>query len=52
MNAMPKVVFSRTLTSVEWSNTTLLAEDPVVAIRRMKGESGPDMAYRALMLEA
>src|SRR4051794_33164598 len=28
MNARPKIVFSRTLGSVGWSNTTLLNDDP------------------------
>jgi len=44
MNARPKVVFSRTMTSAEWSNTTLVKEDVVVAVRRMKDEAGPDIA--------
>jgi dihydrofolate reductase len=44
MNAMPKVVFSRTLTSANWSNTTLVNVDLIAAVRRMKGEPGPDMA--------
>jgi dihydrofolate reductase len=44
MNRMPKVVFSRTLTSAAWSNTTLVNGDLLPATRRMKEESGPDMA--------
>jgi dihydrofolate reductase len=43
MNAMPKVVFSRTLDNATWSNTRLIREDPASAVRRMKRESGPDM---------
>ena len=43
MNAAPKVVFSRTMKSAEWSNTTLVKNDLVEAVRRMKGEPGPDM---------
>ena len=43
MNATPKVVFSRTLKSAEWSNTILVKEGLVEAVRRMKSESGPDM---------
>lgn len=42
MNAAPKVVFSRTMASAEWSHTTL-ERDAVVAVRRMKGEAGPPM---------
>lgn len=43
MNALPKVVFSRTLNASSWSNTTLMKDDPAEAVRRMKSESGPDM---------
>lgn len=43
MNAMPKVVFSRTLHSVEWANTTLTNSDLIETIRRIKGEDGPDI---------
>src|SRR5262245_14485193 len=43
MNALPKIVFSRRLKSVEWSNTTLVSDDLVGNTRRMKGEPGPDM---------
>jgi dihydrofolate reductase len=44
MNAMPKIVFSRTLRSVEWSNTTLMKDDLVDTVRRLKDEPGPDIA--------
>lgn len=44
MNAMPKVVFSRTLTSADWNNTTLVNDDLIAAVRQMKREPGPDMA--------
>ena len=43
MNTMPKVVFSRTLARASWSNTTLVKTDPAAAVRKMKGEPGPDM---------
>jgi dihydrofolate reductase len=43
MNRMPKVVFSRTLQSADWSNTSLIKGDPAEAVRRLKGEAGPDM---------
>lgn len=43
MNAIPKIVFSSTLNSVEWSNTTLVRDDLVGTVRRMKGETGPDI---------
>lgn len=44
MNALPKLVFSRTLERAEWENTTLVKEDLPGTIRRMKREPGPDMA--------
>ena len=43
MNALPKVVFSRTMTAAPWGPTTLVKEDVAGTIRRMKGEPGPDM---------
>lgn len=44
MNSMPKVVFSRTMERAEWSGTTVMKGDIVEEMRRVKGESGPDMA--------
>ncbi len=43
MNQAPKYVFSKTLDSADWSNTTLLKEDPTTAIARIKPTDGPDM---------
>jgi dihydrofolate reductase len=43
MNALRKVVFSRTLPSADWSNTTLIKDDLVGAVRRMKAGDGPGM---------
>jgi dihydrofolate reductase len=43
MNALPKVVFSRTLDQVSWSNTKLVKGDLTGEIRRMKEEPGEDM---------
>jgi dihydrofolate reductase len=43
MNEMPKIVFSRTLDSVSWNNTTLLKGDLAAEVRKLKGETGPDM---------
>ena len=43
MNAKPKIVFSRTLRSTDWNNTTLVKDDVVVAVRRLKGVPGPDL---------
>jgi dihydrofolate reductase len=44
MNAAEKVVFSRSLKSVDWANTTRVGDHVVGTVRRMKGEPGPDMA--------
>jgi len=44
MNSLQKVVFSRTLSKTEWSNTRLATEDPVNEIRRLKQRPGRDMA--------
>jgi dihydrofolate reductase len=43
MNRMPKVVFSRTLDRVSWSNTKLMKGDIAAEIRKMKNEPGPGM---------
>ena len=43
MNRMPKVVFSRTLDRVSWSNTKLVKSDMAAEIRKMKNEPGPDL---------
>jgi dihydrofolate reductase len=44
MNAMQKVVFSRTLRDAAWDNTTVVSDDMAGAVRRMKQEPGPGMA--------
>ncbi len=44
MNSMPKVVFSRTLDKVSWSNTKLVKGDLASEVRKMKNEPGPGMA--------
>jgi len=38
MNHLPKVVFSRTLERAEWANTTLVKDDTVAAIQKLKRE--------------
>lgn len=43
MNAAEKIVFSRTLTSVEWNNTRLVQEPLEAAIRQMKQMRGNDL---------
>jgi dihydrofolate reductase len=44
MNALPKVVFSRTLDKASWSNTTLVKGDPAAEMRRLKSEPGNGIA--------
>ena len=43
MNALPKIVFSRTLNKVEWNNTRLLKDVVPKEIETMKQASGKDM---------
>jgi dihydrofolate reductase len=43
MNALPKVVVSRTLSTALWSNTTLIKRDLIGTVRRMKAVPGPDI---------
>ncbi|WP_375771695.1 dihydrofolate reductase family protein [Archangium gephyra] len=43
MNSMSKVVFSRTLDKVSWSNTKLVKGDLVAEVRKMKNEPGQGM---------
>ena len=44
INQLPKVVFSRTMKRARWNNTTLVKDDMVGCIRRMKSEPGEGMA--------
>jgi dihydrofolate reductase len=43
INAMPKYVVSSTLKDPEWNNTTVIDDDPIVAIERLKAEPGKDI---------
>ncbi len=43
MNTLPKIVFSRTLSTVEWNNTRLIKENIVEEIKKMKQQPGTDM---------
>jgi len=44
MNASLKVVFSRTLDKVDWENTRLVKGDLLSEVRKLKQESGTNMA--------
>ncbi len=43
MNEIPKLVFSRTLNSVDWNNSTLIKEDASGEIAKLKAQGGGDM---------
>ncbi len=43
MNEIPKLVCSRTLTSADWNNTTLITTDAVAEIAKRKTEGNGDM---------
>ena len=43
INAMPKVVFSRTLPAAGWSNTRLISNNLVEQVQALKAGDGPDM---------
>jgi len=43
MNNLPKIVFSRTLESAEWQNSTLVKNDPIAEISKLKQLPGKDM---------
>lgn len=43
MNKIPKLVFSRTLKSVEWNNSTLIKENASAEIKKIKAQGGKDM---------
>jgi len=43
MNAIPKAVFSRTLASADWSNATLVRDDPAAAVAEWKGQGDGDL---------
>jgi dihydrofolate reductase len=43
MNALPKVVFSRTMEHPSWNNTRLVRGDLAAEVRKLKEAPGPDM---------
>ncbi len=43
MNSLPKLVFSKTLKTVDWNNTTLINGDASSEISRLKAEGDGDM---------
>jgi dihydrofolate reductase len=49
-DAMPKLVFSTTLKSVEWNNTTLLHSNLREEIMKLKGQPGKNISIGALSI--
>ncbi len=43
MNSIPKLVFSKTLNSVEWNNSRLIKENASAEIKKLKEHVGKDM---------
>jgi dihydrofolate reductase len=43
LNAIPKYVFSSTLGSADWNNSTLVRGDPVAEVTRLKQQEGGDL---------
>jgi len=43
MNKIPKIVFSRTLNSVDWNNSTLIKGNTSSEISKLKSQSGGDI---------
>jgi dihydrofolate reductase len=43
MNNIPKLVFSRTLETADWENTTLIKENAPAEIKKLKEQGGRDM---------
>ena len=43
MNSIPKLVFSKTLKSAEWNNTTIISENASQEIQKLKKQDGKDI---------
>ncbi|GLR19555.1 riboflavin biosynthesis protein RibD [Portibacter lacus] len=43
MNSIPKLVFSKTLKSAEWNNTTIISENASDEIQKLKEQDGKDI---------
>ncbi len=43
MNSLPKIVFSKTLSHADWQNTSLITDNFVEAISKLKKRPGKDM---------
>ena len=43
MNSIPKIVFSKTLKTADWNNTTIISENSTAEIQKLKEQSGNDI---------
>lgn len=43
MNRIPKLVFSKTLQTADWNNSTLIKENATAEIRKLKEHGGKDI---------
>ncbi|HMP28443.1 MAG TPA: dihydrofolate reductase family protein, partial [Saprospiraceae bacterium] len=43
MNSIPKIVFSKTLKTADWNNTTIISENASAEIQKLKAQSGNDI---------
>jgi dihydrofolate reductase len=50
INAIPKVVFSRTLEKADWNNASLVKRDPLVEVAKLKQGTGKDLLVGGLSL--
>lgn len=50
INALPKIVFSRTLADVTWNNSRIVRGDVPAEVRRLKAEPGKDLFLGGLTL--
>ncbi|MEJ2635219.1 MAG: dihydrofolate reductase family protein [Calditrichia bacterium] len=50
INSMPKIVFSRTLKEVHWSNTRLIKENMVEEVRNLQQQPGRNLAIGSISL--
>jgi dihydrofolate reductase len=49
-NAMPKIVFSRTLEKAEWNNTRLVRDDAVKEVIRLKQQPGKSLSIGGISI--
>ena len=47
MNRLPKIVFSRTLNTVDWSNSRVVKENAAAEVAKLKQQAGKDLAIFA-----